>query len=226
MRHPVAAAVVGLWALALAIPTALLGRAVLATPAAAARESREWPAGARVVRSRGLAERAARSLLGADGAERLARIAQAYRHAAASPAVSDTASTALRLAQLARRVSSPVERSQAHVMVGAVFALPAGNGGIGFDAVRRLGGGAALEQSAQEFRAAIVSDDRNEAAKYDLELLLKDEARSRAAQHHHGKAAKRHGRQKQRARPKKRNTRRPSAKRREGGAVYSTGTGY
>lgn len=226
MRHPLAAAVAGACALALAIPIALLGRAVLATPAAVAQESRDWPAGTRVVRSHGPVERAARSLLGVDGAERLAQIARTYSRAAASPAVSDTTSTALRLAELARRVSSPVERSQAHVMVGAVFALPAGNGAIGFDAVRRLGGGAALSQAAQEFRAAIRSDDRNEAAKYDLELLLKDAARSRATQHHHGKATKRHGSRRQRARPRKRNTGRPTPKRRQGGAVYSNGTGY
>jgi hypothetical protein len=89
---------------------------------------------------------------------------------------------ALRLAELARQVGSPTARSQAQVIAGAAFALPAGTGGLGFDAVRRLGGASSLEQAAQEFRAAIAADDRNEAAKYDLELLLKADARSRSAQ--------------------------------------------
>lgn len=226
MRHSVAAALAGVCALALATPIALLGRAVLATPAEVARQSRDWPSGARVVRGNGLADRAARSLLGVDSPGRLPEIARAYRRAAAAPAVSDTSATALRLAELAQHLGSAAARSQAHVLAGAVFALPAGNGGLAFAAVRRLGGAASLSQAAQEFRAAIAADGRNEAAKYDLELLLKDAARSRATQHHHGKATRRHGSRRQRARPRKRNTGRPTPKRRQGGAVYSNGTGY
>jgi len=225
VRHPTVAAVAGACALALAIPLALLARAVLATPAALGQESRSWPAGARIVHSRDLAERAARSLLATGGAERLFEIVRTYRRAAAAPAVSNTPAKALRLAELARSAGSPAERSRAHVIAGAVYVLPAGNGGLSFDAVRRLGGGAALRQAAQEFRAAIADDGRNEAAKYDLELLLKDVARSRAAQHRHAKSTKQRRRQRRRTPPKKRSTRRATAKQRRG-SIYSTGTGY
>lgn len=211
MRHPVAAAAAGVCALVLATPVALLGRAVLATPGPAAR-------------SDGPAERAARDLLGVGGPDRLSQIARTYRRAAANPAVTDTSTTALRLAELARRVATPAARSEAHVLAGAVFALPAGTGGLDFAAMRRLGGAASLEQAAQEFRAAIAADPRNEAAKYDLELLLKDEARSRA-QHHRGKPSKHQRGKRQRVAPKKHSKRRAPAKRRQGG-LYSSGSGY
>lgn len=225
MRHPVVAAVVGFCALALATPIALLGRAVLATPAAVARESRDWPSKARVVQSHGLAERAARSLLAAGDPEQLSQIARAYRRAAGSPAISDTSATALRLADLARHVGSPAGRSQAEVIAGATFALPAGTGGLGFDAVRRLGGASSLEQAAQEFRAAIAADDRNEAAKYDLELLLKSEVRSRASKHRRHKPSKQQARKRRHTPPQKRSKRRASAKEHRGG-IYSNGSGY
>lgn len=225
MRHPVAAAVAGVCALALATPIALLGRAVLATPAAVVRDSRDWPAKAHVVRSNGPADRAARTLLGVDDPGRLSEIARAYRRAAASPALSDTSATALRLEELARHVRSPGGRSQAQVIAGAAFALPAGTGRLDFDAVRRLGGASSLDQAAQEFRVAIAGDDRNEAAKYDLELLLKAEARSRAAQHRHGKPSQQQARKRQHIPPRKRSKRRVSAKRHQG-ALYSNGSGY
>lgn len=225
MRRPVAAAVAGVCALAFAVPIALLGRAVLATPAAVARESRIWPANAQVEESHGIPERVARSLLAARNPERLAQIARTYRRAADSPAVVDTSATALRLAELARHVGSPAGRSRAEVIAGAAFALPAGTGGLGFDAVRRLGGASSLEQAAQEFRAAIAADAGNEAAKYDLELLLKAEARSRAAQHRHGKPPKQQGRKRPHIPPKKHSKRRASAKRHQG-SIYSNGFGY
>ena len=225
MRRPLVQVVVGVCALVLAAPVALLGRAVLATPAAVALEARAWPAGTQVVSSRSLAERAARVLLAADRAERLARIARAYERAAASPALVDTSVTALRLAQLARHVGSASERADAKVMAGAVFALPAGSGAIGFDTVRRLGGGASLAEAAQEFRAAVLGDTRNEAAKYDLELLLKAEARPAASRHRRGKAAARQERKRQPKRVGRRGSRHAPAKRHPGG-VYSTGSGY
>lgn len=226
MRHSVAAALAGVCALALATPIALLGRAVLATPAEVARQSRDWPSGARVVRGNGLADRAARSLLGVDSPGRLPEIARAYRRAAAAPAVSDTSATALRLAELAQHLGSAAARSQAHVLAGAVFALPAGNGGLAFAAVRRLGGAASLSQAAQEFRAAIAADGRNEAAKYDLELLLKDEARSQAKEHRHRKPSKQESRKRQHTPSRKHNKQRAPAKRRHQGGLYSNGSGY
>ena len=225
MRRPAAAALAGVCALALAAPIALLGRAVLATPAAVARESRDWPAKTHVVRRHGPADSAARSLLGVGNPEQLSQIARAYRRAANSPAVLDTSAMALRLAELARHVGSPAGRSQAEVIAGAAFALPAGNGGLDFDAVRRLGGASSLEQAAQEFRSAIAADPGNEAAKYDLELLLKSAARSRAAQHRHGKPSKQQGRKRLHIPPRKHSKHRASAKRHQG-SIYSNGSGY
>ena len=104
-------------------------------------------------------------------------VAAAYRRAAAAPAESPS-DLPLRLARISAGIESRRERSQADVLVGATLALPAGNGSVGFDAVRQLGGGRLLDQAAGEFRAAALLDDTNEAAKYDLELVLKSQARA------------------------------------------------
>lgn len=227
MRRRLGLAAAGAAALALAIVLALVGRAVLATPAAVAREGRGWPEGARVERSHGVAERVAASLLAADRAERLYAIARAYRRAAASPATSATTLTPVQLADQTRRLGSPLERAQAHVLVGAVLALPAGNGSISFDAVRQLGGGRLLDQAAEEFRAAAILDDGNAAAKYDLELLLKRAAMTRASRRNDSRqrSTKQQGKQRQRSRRHRRKSTRASLKR-HAGAIYSNGSGY
>jgi hypothetical protein len=226
VRRRLGLAAAGAAALALAIVLALVGRAVLATPAAVAREGRAWPEGARVHRSHGVAERAAASLLAAGRAERLYAIARAYRRAADSPATSATTLTPVQLADETRRLGSRLERAQAYVLVGAVLALPAGNGSISFDAVRRLGGGRLLDQAAEEFRAAAILDEGNEAAKYDLELLLKRAAMTRASRNDsRRRSAKQHGKQRQRSRRHRRRSTRASLKR-HAGAIYSNGSGY
>jgi hypothetical protein len=130
----------------------------------------------------------------------------------------------VRLAQLARRLGNADERSQAHVMVGAVFALPAGNGTVSFDLVRQLGGARLLEQAAAEFRAAARIDDENEAAKYDLELLLKRDAiMRRSAGSGRPEGQRPNARQ---ARQQRRNARTRRRVEEHSAGIYSTGRGY
>ena len=133
----------------------------------------------------------------------LQTIAAAYRGATAAPAQSP-ADLPLRLARLSTRIPSARDRAQADVLVGAVLALPAGNGSVGFDAVRQLGGGRLLDQAAGAFRSAAQLDDTNEAAKYDLELLLKTQAQAqRSQQRRRARAPRSAPRSRQRERQKR-----------------------
>ena len=178
MRRPLLAAAVGVAALALSIPLALLGRAVLATPDRIELVRIDRPPGTRVLERRSLFERAADGLLGVDHADPFFQLADEYRHVAAEGTVVMNSATPLRLAGLARQVGPRSERSQAHVMVGAAFALVAGNGSMSFERIRDLGRVRLLGQAIGEFREAALVDERNEAAKYDLELVLKERATS------------------------------------------------
>ena len=224
MRRRALLTALGTAALAASVLLALLGRAVLATPTAVSRATADWPDTAPVVEGTALQDRAARYLLAAGREERLLAIARAYRRAALSPATDVTSATPLRLAELARGLPRQ-ERAQAHVMVGAVYALPAGTGGVSFDVVRQLGGGRLLQQAADEFRAAASLDDRNEAAKYDLELLLKADAQSRSAQRSK-RAAHRSRRQASRRQTRQHRRTPRSARFTRGAAPQRTGSGY
>jgi hypothetical protein len=126
------------------------------------------------------------------GGSTLQTVAAAYGKASASP-VQAPSDLPLRLAKLSDRIRSARERAQAEVVIGATFALPAGNGSVGFDTVRQLGGGRLLDQAAGEFRAAALLDDTNEAAKYDLELLLKTQAKAQASQRQRKRSDRRPG---------------------------------
>ena len=226
MRRPLVAAAAGVAALGLSIPIALLGRAVLAAPGRAEAAAVDWPAAAHVRESRSLFERAADGLLGADRPDEFFGLVHAYRQAVSAPIGTSDSANPVRLAALARQVGPDSERSQAHLMVGVVFALPAGGGSISFDRMRAMrGGGALLEQAAAEVREAAVIDERNEAAKYDLELLLKSQDRSLRA--------RTSGRGTQQLQPSSHNkragndVRRPRTRRRiRGGGVYGSGSGY
>ena len=221
MRRHLLVAVLGAVALALSIPLALLGRAVLATPT----DVTAVDAGtARAPQERSPAERAAASLLAADRAERFGEVVQGYRRAAAAPAVGAASMAPVRLAQLAERIGNADERAQAHVMVGAVFALPAGNGTVSFDLVRQLGGGRLLEEAAAEFRAAARIDDENEPAKYDLELLLKRDAIARRSRSEGRPAGQRPNTRQARQQRRNASTRRRVEEHSAG--IYSTGRGY
>jgi hypothetical protein len=172
----------GVAALVLSIPLALLGRAVLATPAAVARETAAAPADVRVgARHRSLADRAAWELLGADRVEPFAQIVRTYRTVTELPALAGQPTWSVRLARLIPRLRSPEERAQAYVMAGTLLGLGAGDGlGVpgGTDSP---GAKALLRQAADDFRSALQYDDANEQAKYDLELLLKQERAQRPA---------------------------------------------
>lgn len=126
-------------------------------------------------------------------------VAAAYAEASASPAQAPS-DLPLRLARLSAGIRSAHERAQAEVVVGAALALPAGNGSVGFDAVRQVGGGRLLDQAAGEFRAAALLDDTNEAAKYDLELLLKSLPKPQAAQRQQRRSRQRSGQKVERRR--------------------------
>jgi len=228
LRRRFLAAAAGVTALALSIPIALLGRAVLATPTTVAQRDVRWPSGVRVSRSPSLPERAAATLLGVDQPEALLSIARAYRHAATLPAFATASLTPVRLAQEAKSLDSAQERAQAQVLTGAILALPAGNGSMSFDALRRLGGGRLLDQAAAEFRAAASLDDRNGAAKYDLELLLKSEQASRASRRSaHGRSSSRKQRpSRQRVRKRERRKASGTRRRERRAGIYGTGSGY
>lgn len=226
MRRRVLTGALGAVALALSIPLAMLGRAVLATPAAVARETGSRPAAVRVgQRPRSPADRAAWRLLAADQVEPFAEIVRTYRSVVALPALSGQPTWSIRIARLIPRLRSPQERAQAFVMAGRLLALAAGDGlGVG-----RLGDSsgvaALLGQAADDFRAAALEDAANEDAKYDLELLLRQQAaRSSSADGTGGQAKKA-------SQPQP-----PAEKRRLGvpsaesdlnhAGVYATGSGY
>lgn len=227
MRRQLLLTAAGVAAIVLSIALVLLARAVLATPAAIARTQVDWPANARVQRGRSPEERVAARLLAADRAQRLFAVARVYRHAAAVPAVAMASITPVQLAQMTRRLRSADERAQAHVMVGAIFALPAGNGTISFDLVRQLGGGRLLEQATEEFRIAAATDEHDEAAKYDLELLLKRAAIAQAS--HRQRAGKRGSKQQtesQQSRRRRRGRHARATLEEHNGGIYRNGTGY
>jgi hypothetical protein len=226
-RRELVLVVAGLAALVLAIPLALLGRSVLETPAAVARANAAWPDGAKVSRNRSLVDRVADQLLATDRAEAFARIVAEYRRATSDPVFAVEPINPVRLSKLIEALRSDGERAQAHVLVGAIFARPAGNGEVGFDAVRRAGLGLLLDQAVEEFRSAARIDDRNENAKYDLELLLKQQAMSRAKrQSTREQRAKEQQPAKQRAKRRKPGPRDRSSEVELHAGIYEVGSGY
>ena len=225
MRRPLLALTVGIAGLALSIPLALLGRSVLAAPDRLAAATTGPAPGARAGRG-SFFERAADDLLGVDTSQPFFTLAREYKHAASTPIVTLNAAAPVRLARLASEVGPATERSQAHLMVGAVFALPAGNGSITFARMRQLGGGRLLTQATGEIQRASELDEHNEAAKYDLELLLMSEAAASAAQAHKPETT-RTDRPKSRRRKAGHDARHPPTKRRlRQGGVYGSGSGY
>jgi hypothetical protein len=175
MRRPLLVAALGAVMLGLSIPLALLGRAVLATPDRVEAVRVGVSAGTAVQEGRSLFDRAADGLLGAREDGPFAQLTREYARATQASGSFAGSATPLRLATLARNVRPRSERAQAHLMVGAVFALPAGDGSMTFGRMRQMGGGRLLTQATEEFRAAALLDDGNEAAKYDLELVLKSQ---------------------------------------------------
>jgi hypothetical protein len=165
----------GVAALALSISLALLGRAVLATPAAVAREAPGRPAAVHVgARHPSLADRAAWHLLAADRVEPFAEVVRTYRSATAMLALAGQPTWSIRIARLIPKLHAPEERAQAYVMAGTLLAIAAGDG-LGVPYNNSTGARALLTQALDDFRAAVQADATNENAKYDLELLLRQE---------------------------------------------------
>jgi hypothetical protein len=177
VRRPLLAVGLGAALLALAIPVALLGRSILSAPDRA--EAARTPGGAQDAGS--VFDRAADWTLGARSSDPFFRVAREYQNATSDPAAPVAEGTPVRLAALARTIGPASERSQAHVMVGAIFSLPAGDGSMSFARMRLIGGNRLLAQAVAELRRAVDLDDRNEAAKYDLELVLSSQTPEFAA---------------------------------------------
>jgi hypothetical protein len=177
VRRPLLTVALGAALLALAIPVALLGRSVLSASDRA--EAARTPGGAQNAGS--AFDRATDWMLGVGTSDPFFRVAREYRKATADSTAPVDSGTPVRLAALARGIRAPSERSQAHVMVGAVFSLPAGNGSMSFARMRLIGGGRLLAQAVEELRRGVLLDDRNEAAKYDLELVLSSQTPEFAA---------------------------------------------
>jgi hypothetical protein len=117
----------------------------------------------------GLAE----SMLGVSGDVRLRRALQLYRETAGLPARLDNAgevasarAAALKALSAATRDSDRHRASQALTLLGI---LAFGAVGTGTDQTQ-------VDASAADFAAAIRADPDNEAAKFDLELLLRSTA--------------------------------------------------
>jgi hypothetical protein len=214
-------AAAGIAALAVSIPLALLGRAVLATPAAVERAAPGWPARAQVEgRHRSLADRAAASLLAADRADAFDEIVAIYRDAVAIPAAAGDPKGPVGISRLIPRLRSPEERAQALVMAGTLLAYSAGAGfGAVLPAREQAPTATVLAQAREDFRAAIRSDPGNEAAKYDLEFLL----RQQDAQSQKPQARKR--KKAPATQDKRKKTARANGQELHAG-IYATGSGY
>lgn len=178
MSRRVLVVAAGVAALVVSIPLALIGRAVLATPAAVERAAPGWPARAHArPRPQSLADRVASSLLDADRADAFDEIVAIYRDAVALPAAAGDPRGPVGISRLIPRLRSPSEQAQALVMAGTLLAYSAGAGfGAVLPAREQAPTATVLAQAREDFRAAIRSDPGNEAAKYDLEFLLRQQA--------------------------------------------------
>jgi hypothetical protein len=177
VRRRVITATVGIVALVVSIALALLGRAVLATPAAVDRAAPGGPDRAQVtVRRRSLADRTAAFLLDADRADAFNEIVAIYRSAVELQAAAGDPRGPVGITRLIPRLRSPQERAQALVMAGTLLAYSAGSGfGAVLPAREQAPTATVLAQAREDFRAAIRSDPGNEEAKYDLEFLLRQQ---------------------------------------------------
>ena len=221
MKRPLLAVVLGAVLMGLAIPLALLGRAALATPDRVELTRTEDGVASRP----GPFDRAAAWLLGAPPSDPFFALVSEYRAAASAESTFTDSATPVRLAALARKVGPTTEQAQAHLMVGTIFALPAGNGSMSFGRLRLMGGARLLRQAEEEFREAARLDERSEAAKYDLELVLKSQTAAFSALS--GRRQTPTSRLPGRNRHQGQDTKHPRTKRRlRQGGVYGAGSGY
>jgi hypothetical protein len=214
--------IAGIAALTASVALALLGRAVLATPAAVERSVANWPASVQTqARHRSLADRAAASLLAAGREDAFIRIVAVYNDAIALPAAAGDPRGPVRISRLIPKLRSPAERAQALTMAGTLLAYSVGAGfGVILPNRAQAPTQTVLDQATADFRAAVRSDPTDETAKYDLELLLRQ----------HQKQTKRPQRsRKQRPTPSTQDTRRkpaPANGQEHHAGIYATGSGY
>lgn len=224
MTRRVAAGTAGIAMLVAAVALALLGRAVLATPAAVDREVADWPARAHLAAShRSLAGRAAASLLDTDRVDAFAGVAAIYRNALDFQASAGQPSGPVQITQLVPKLRSQAERAQALVMAGRLLAFSAGAGfGVALPSQDQAATAPVLRQALDDFRAAIRADGAGETAKYDLELLL----RQQALTHTPPRSGKKKLTKKPPTKQDKRLKSRKQAGEQHHAGVYATGTGY
>jgi hypothetical protein len=156
-----------------------LGLAVRNVPAALQRENTALahPNAGLSLGRRSTGDSLARALVGAPDrrayAEALRRYADMTRAAGIGDAFGDIdtiegrhGSNELQIAGLLGNLHDPRQRSQAATMLGTLILLYSSNG-------KATGGSQLVQQAVGDFQQAIVDDPANDAAKYDLELLLR-----------------------------------------------------
>jgi len=199
----------GVALIAAAVALALLGLAVLALPAGGAQPVRTQPAQGGV---------AARLLEHGDAFDEIVAI---YRAAVELPAAAGDPRGPVRISQLIPKLRSSDERAQAYVMAGTLLAYSAGAGfGVVLPSRNQAPTQTVLGQAREDFRSAIRADPANEEAKYDLELLLRQQ-QVQSPRH-------------ERARPRKKTPTTQDARRKTApnigqehhAGIYETGTGY
>jgi hypothetical protein len=179
------------WAAAvllLGVAALALGRSVHAVPAALHREDATIVAVAPglSIGPRSTGERIARAAVGAPDRRTYFQALQLYADATHAAGVGDAfgdvdtlqgqhGTNELRIAGLLAGLRDQRERSQAATMLGTLIMLYSANG-------RATGGAQLVQQAVADFQDAIRSDPRNDAAKYDLELLLRLHAASERQQ--------------------------------------------
>jgi hypothetical protein len=134
------------------------------------------------IRPRSDGERLARTLLHAPDRRPYLRALQLYTDSTRAAGVDDSfddvdtqqrthGTSELKLAGILGSLDDRRQRSQAATLLGTLILLYSSNG-------KATGGQQLVQQAAGDFQSAIRDDATNDAAKYDLELLLRLHARA------------------------------------------------
>jgi hypothetical protein len=176
--------VLGVALVALALAAAWLGRGLLALDAAAARQDVALLGGVRLEHRADAANvRLAATLDERHRSAALARILRDFADATIprgrtlTPQIQPVDAEA-EIAKLVPSLHDRGERAQAEVMLGILLAAAAGNGNGTLESGQGTGGNLLLAQALHHFQQAVRFDSTNEDAKYDLELLLQEAART------------------------------------------------
>jgi hypothetical protein len=183
-RHRLRLLVVALVAVALALVAAWLGRGFLVLDAAAARQDVALQGGVRLQhRPEAVNVRFAALLDQRHRSSALAQILTAFRaatvpHGRSLAPQTQPVDAEAEIAKLVPRLHDRGERAQAEVVLGILLAAAAGNGNGTLESGQGTGGNLLLAQALHHFQEAVRFDPTNEDAKYDLELLLQEAART------------------------------------------------